>query len=83
MTSEVAEEALLSVFVSRPEVLDLVELDGETLFTASKTFRDNMQRNTGQVSRLKKRSSRGSTGSIFVQQMSVPCVSHSPIRTHL
>lgn len=28
ITSEVAEEALLSVFVSRPEVLDLVELNG-------------------------------------------------------
>jgi len=29
MTSEVAEEALLSVFVTRPDVLDLVELDGK------------------------------------------------------
>ena len=29
MTSEVAEEALLSVFVTRPEVLDVVDLDGK------------------------------------------------------
>lgn len=34
ITSEVAEEALLSVFVSRPEVLDLVELDGQSMFEA-------------------------------------------------
>lgn len=31
MTSEVAEEALLSVFVTRPDVLELVDLDGKLL----------------------------------------------------
>jgi hypothetical protein len=57
VSSQVAEEALLSVFVTRPEVFDSVEFGGESeveRFTLDESAKP--QTNSGRLSRLKRRS---------------------------